>query len=66
MPTIFTCDAPSGDVKKSYPDPALKLCVEVANNQFAEKRVDQVEVGDKICHLLRPGPSLEVTNVEVV
>jgi len=68
MPTIFTCDNPGGgDVTKSYPDPALKLCINLGNNVFGEKRVDQVEVGDWICPLVgKPGPALEVTAVQEV
>ncbi len=68
MPTIFTCDNPGGgDVTKSYPDPSLRLCVNTGSDIFTEKRVDQIEVGDRICPIVgKPGPSLEVTAIQEV
>lgn len=68
MPTIITCDGGGGsDVKKSYPDPALELCVHLGDNVFTSKRVDAIQVGDYVCDVPgETGPSLEVTQVEVV
>ena len=70
MATKFTCSNGTSEVERYFPDPALKLCVEcppAGSNTFCEKRVDQIVVGDRICHYPgKPGPSLEVTLVEVV
>ena len=53
MPFMITCDdGNGGSLEKSYPDGALKLCVAIdpQTNTFKDKRVDEIVVGDHICH----------------
>ena len=68
MLIIFTCDdGNGGELKRSYPDPSLKLCINLCDNMFAEKRVDAVQVGDLVCHYPgKPDIGREVTLIEVV
>lgn len=65
-------DGQGGTVVKTFPDDCagLAFCVELppaGSNTFAEKRCDEVVIGDRVCHYPgKPGPSLEVTNVETI
>ena len=63
---IITCASATGDVVKSYRDGSLVLFLDEGSNMFCPIRVDAVEVGHLICHEAKPGPSLEVTQVQEV
>jgi len=68
MTWLLMCAHETGvEVLKSYPDGALKISVYAGRNTFVDKRIDEIIVGDLVCHYPgRVGATLEVTQVEEI
>ena len=66
MPIILTLTNGSQEIKRSYQDPKFIVTRDCGDNCFDKKPVDEVVVGECICNCSKPGPSLEVTAVEVL
>ena len=66
MPTIFTYQISEGSLQQSFQDGEHEVYVDLGNNRYELRRVDAIQVGDRVSCCDMPMPGREVTAIEVL